>query len=73
MVERLWQGAHSRSLYRRLGQYGVNVYQDHLQKLLAAGAVQPVSDGSYYLTDTSLYSSETGLALDVETGNPLMI
>lgn len=73
LVERLRPGAHSRSLYRKLGQYGVNVYQDHLKKLLAAGAVQPVGDGSYYLTDTSLYSSETGLALDVETGNPLMI
>ena len=73
LVERLRQGAHSRSLYRRLGQYGVNIYQEHLQELLAAGAVQPVGDGSYYLADTSLYSLETGLSLDVETGKILMV
>lgn len=73
LVERLRQGAHSRSLYRRLGQYGVNIYREHLQELLTAGAVQPVGDGSYYLTDPSLYNPETGLSLDVDTGKLLMI
>ena len=44
-----------------------------MQELLTAGAVQPVGDGSYYLTDPSLYNPGTGLSLDVDTGELLMI
>ena len=68
LVESLRAGFISRSLFRKLGQYAVNVYPDHLKRLLDAGAVQATESGAYILTDKDLYHSSTGLALDVEMG-----
>ena len=71
LVDQLRAGNSSRALYRRLGQYAVNIYPNHLQDLLDAGAAESLAGGSYVLTDLSLYSHETGLALHVETGKAL--
>ncbi len=68
LLERLRAGQADRALYRRLGQYAVNVYPEHLQKLLDSGAAEPIDDNSYILTDPTLYDRSTGLSLDVETG-----
>ena len=68
LTESLRRGAVSRTLFRRLGQFAVNVYPDHLQKLLSAGAVEAIGDDMYILTDLRLYDRETGLSLDIETG-----
>lgn len=68
LVEQLQAGQISRRLYRQLGQYAVNVYPEHLQKLLDAGAVTSAGGDSYILTDLSLYDPHTGLKLDVESG-----
>lgn len=68
LAESLRRGAFSRSLFRRLGQFAVSIYPDHLQKLQAAGAVEAVGDDMYLLSDLRLYDRETGLSLDVETG-----
>ncbi len=68
LVESLRAGLISRSLFRKLGQYAVNVYPDHLKRLLDAGAIQATENGAYILTDKDLYHSSTGLALDVEMG-----
>ena len=65
LVESLRAGLISRSLFRKLGQYAVN---DHLKRLLDAGAIQATESGAYILTDKDLYHSSTGLALDVEMG-----
>jgi CRISPR-associated endonuclease/helicase Cas3 len=63
----------SRTLYRQLGQYAVNIYPEHLQKLLDAGAAEPIDDNSYILTDPALYDRSTGLSLDVETGKGIFM
>ena len=68
LVESLRAGLIRRSLFRKLGQYAVNVYPDHLNRLLDAGAIQAADDGSYILNDMGLYDENTGLALDVEMG-----
>ena len=65
LVERLQKGERSRSLFRALGQYGVNVYSNHFADLDRVGALEILEDGSAILTDISLYSEATGLALDV--------
>lgn len=67
-LEQLRRGKIHRGLYRKLGPYAVNVYPDHLGRLVAAGAVEYLSDGSAVLRDMQAYSRETGLAMDVETG-----
>ena len=68
LVESLRAGLIRRSLFRKLGQYAVNIYPDHLKRLLDARAVQATESGAYILTDKDLYHSSTGLALDVEMG-----
>ena len=45
----------------------------HLQKLLDAGAAEPIDDNSYILTDPTLYDRSTGLSLDVETGKAIFM
>ena len=64
----LQQGRADRSVFRALGQYGVTVYPDHLRLLQQAGAVQQWQDTVWYLTDLRYYEPETGLSLQIETG-----
>ncbi len=73
LVRRLQAGQGGRTLYRQLGQYAVNIYPEHLENLLAAGAVEPVDENGYVLTDMNLYDRNTGLQLDVETGKGICI
>lgn len=73
LVERLRAGERSRGLFRRLGQYGVSVYEDHFAALDGAGDLEVLEDGSAVLRDTALYSPETGLSLDADSGKGLFI
>ena len=68
LVDRLRGGDHSRDLYRRLGQYSVSVYERHLQALDQAGVLERLEDGNWLLSDLSLYSKETGLSLEADSG-----
>ena len=73
LIEALRTGNCSRTLYRRLGQYGVTVYPLHLEALQRVGAVEAVGKDTYILQDAALYDRSTGLALDVSTGQGWMI
>lgn len=73
LLDALRNGQCSREIYRRLGQYGVSVYPDHLAKLLAAGAVEQVDGETWLMTDVTLYNRDMGLALDVETGKGFFV
>ena len=66
LAARLRSGECSRNLFRKLGQYSVNVYQNHFEELDRAGALELLEDGSAVLTDLSLYDTATGLTLDPE-------
>ena len=68
LIEQLRAGWRSRALFRKLGQYGVPVYPEHLRKLQSAGAVQQLDDGLWMLVDSRCYDEKTGLAMDVESG-----
>ena len=68
LLARLRAGEVSKTLFRKLGQYGVPVYPDHLKTLENAGAVCQISEGIWELTDGSLYDNNTGLAMEAETG-----
>lgn len=68
LTDQLRTGWRSRSLFRKLGQYGVPVYPDHLHRLEQAGAVQQLDTDLWVLEDLHCYHDKTGLALDVETG-----
>ncbi len=73
LLARLRAGEHSRSLYRRLGQYGVSVYERHFQALDRAGALDRLEDGSPVLNDLRLYDEATGLSLEAEGGQGLFL
>lgn len=64
----LQEGQYGRALLRKLGMYAVGVYPDHFAALCRAGALDVQQDGSAVLTDPRLYDPDTGLAMDVETG-----
>ena len=71
LVELLRNGQYSRTLYRRLGQYGVSVYPQHLAALERAGALEHLEDGAVILRDVRLYAEDTGLTLEPGSGNAL--
>ena len=65
LVERLYRGERSRTLFRKLGQYSVNVYPQQLAALREVGAVQSIDGGALYvLADPRRYDSALGLTLD---------
>lgn len=71
LCDQLRSGTVSRTLYRKLGAYSVACYAQQFQTLDAAGALEPLPNGSAILTDSTLYDSKTGLSMDVETGKGL--
>ncbi len=73
LAERLRAGARGRDLFRQLGQYGVSVYPQHFAALDRAGALERLEDGSALLTDLSLYTQETGLSLEADSGKGLFV
>lgn len=68
LVERLRAGERNRSLFRRLGRYGVSVYENHFQALEQAGDLELLKDGSAVLSNPTLYDGHTGLSLEAEEG-----
>ena len=73
LVEQLRPGWRSKTLFRKLGQYGVPVYPDHLQRLDSAGIVQQLDEDIWVLTDLRCYDNKTGLSMDVESGKAWII
>ena len=72
-IEAATYGFASKQDFRRLGLYSVNLYDYQYQKLLQSHAVRDLENGAGVLVDTSLYSEETGLQLETETGQALFI
>lgn len=63
LVEALKFGEPSRELYRKLGQYAVNVYEGQYKELLLSGSVEPLDADGGALRDLSRYGDETGLSV----------
>lgn len=73
LIDRLRSGERSRNLYRRLGQYGVSIYEQHFNALDRAGDLERLEDGSVILSNLDLYSQHTGLSLKADSGKGLFI
>lgn len=63
LLRRLRDGELSRELYRKLGQYGVSVYEKQFQTLLASGSAELLDEESAILRDESLYVPNMGLRM----------
>lgn len=68
LVGRLLSDDVDRGLYRRLGQYSVNVYKNHIERLIQAGAAKALGDEQFVLMDINAYDCNVGLSMDAETG-----
>lgn len=73
LAELLLEGKLDRNGYRKLGQYGVNVYPEHLKALWDAGCLERAGDSEYVLRDMTKYSDDTGLQMDVDTGKGIFV
>lgn len=68
LIEQLQSEGPTKELFRRLGQYSVNVYPNHYQMLVEAGCLEAIDNTVYILRDMNQYNMDTGLKMDVETG-----
>lgn len=73
LLNRYRAGESSKNLFRELGQYSVSIYETHRNALYAAGDIARLPDGSYELVNLSLYSNETGLSLEADSGKALFV
>ncbi|HIU33304.1 MAG TPA: CRISPR-associated helicase Cas3' [Candidatus Pullichristensenella excrementigallinarum] len=73
LIKCLRSGMRSRNLFRKLGQYGVSIYDGHFSALEEAGDLEILEDGTAILRDMELYSEETGLSLEADAGKALFI
>ena len=73
LIERRRKGEISRALMRKLGQYGVNVFERHLTDLYAAGDIEQIGKSEWVLVNESLYDLLTGLSLDADNGKAIFI
>lgn len=72
-ADRLRAGERSRGLFQKLGQYGVSIYAQHFAALDRSGCLERLEDGVVLLRDVTLYSDETGLSLEADSGKGLFI
>lgn len=73
LVEQLRSGGGGRTLFRKLGQYGVSIYDKHFAALNQAGDLEILENGAAILCNTALYSERTGLSLEADSGKGLFI
>lgn len=71
IAEAFRQGRFTRSLFRKAGQYMVNVYPQHFQALQEAGDIELISDEVAVLINEALYEEGTGLSLQADAGKAL--
>lgn len=64
LIAKLRADERSRTLYRRLSQYGVAIYPAQFAALHQAGALELLPDGSAALLDLTQYHPAFGLKLD---------
>lgn len=73
LLYRRKNGEISKSLMRQLGQYSVNIYKNHLMVLYEAGDVEKIGECEWALCNMSIYSSETGISLEADSGKGLFV
>ena len=73
LVNQIISGEYDRNTFRRLGQYSVNVFPNHLKALLEGGSLMQLDHDIYVLHDLGQYNEDTGLQMDIETGNGVFV
>lgn len=71
--DELRSGHYSRALFRRAGQYSVNIYHQHFQQLKHAGKIEICDEDIFLLSDLSQYDPNIGLKLNVQSGEAVFV
>lgn len=72
LIDNLRNKKYSRSLFRNLEQYGVNLFEYEFQKLDKASAVESIDNDFFVLSDNKYYNSKTGIEIpDADLGMAL--
>lgn len=67
LINALRNGRESKALFRKLGRYGVNVYEKHYRDFLRLGNIELIQ-GVAVLNNMDLYHEDTGLEFQAEEG-----
>lgn len=65
----------TKKLMREMGQYCVNIHQEDFNKMFGAGMLKAISEDMqdfFELTHLENYTEETGLILEVQSGNAII-
>ncbi len=73
LLQQLHSGHAGKTLFRKLGQYGVSIYPQHFDALFDAGVLEILDCGAAVLTDMELYHNETGLSLHADNAQARFI
>lgn len=73
LIERLVSGETDRQLFRKLGKYAVNIYENHYNALLAFGDIKEIMPGAAILINRQIYDIHTGLSLNADEGKGLFV
>ena len=73
LVQRLREGERGRDLMRRLGQYGVSVYEQHFETLRQSGDLELLEGEIAVLCNPALYNGRTGLSLEADFGKGMFV
>ena len=71
LIRLLREGTVTKGLFRRLGQFGVSVYEKHFNELLSSGDISLAGDELAVLENAELYDEKMGLSLTAEAGKCL--
>lgn len=67
------EGFANRATFRKLARFSVGVYDADLKALLRSGKAEPLDEDLYLLVDTSCYSEQRGLDLEIEEGSGIFL
>ena len=72
-IKMLKNGFANKQDYRKLGLYGINIYEYEFRKLMDRYAITVLNNGNCVLDDMTLYNNETGLNIELEFGQAIFV
>lgn len=70
---RLRSKERTRTLFRKIGMYSVNIYENHFKELQKLGRVDVLDEGVAILNDMESYEKKTGLQILLDEGRGVFI
>ena len=67
-LQQLKAGVRNRGLFRSVGQYVVNIYDNQFQKLAGQGVLEIIDENLCVLNDVKRYDREKGIIIDMDDG-----